>query len=49
MHGMQIANRQTSMAINAPPPAAPIMMYTCRFSLSIISSGAVTSLAVDKI
>ena len=42
MHVMQKANRQMSMAANAPPPAAPMMMY--RSNLTLL--GAVASLAI---
>ena len=47
MHVMQKANRQMSMAANAPPPAAPMMIYRSSL-LSITLPGAVISLAIKK-
>ena len=45
MHVMQKASRQMSMAANAPPPAAPMMIYRSSL-LSITLPGTVASLAI---
>ena len=47
MHVMQKASRQMNMAANAPPPAAPMMMYRSSL-LSMTLPGAVASLVAIK-
>ena len=46
MHVMQKANRQMSMAANAPPPAAPMMMYRSNLLSITLHPGTVASLAI---
>lgn len=46
MHAMQKASRQMSMAMNAPPPAAPMMMYTSCLLSIILPPGTVASVAI---